>query len=117
MCHSFHYAIALLHLMPCKCAKDNQNPLLPSLVPTKFAHLSSLLGKLDAENQVLETKAIHVRASLRSVVAVRVGNEGKALGHTSLSVLGQEDSCDVTVSAEECAKLVLLCKLGNLARC
>lgn len=101
--------------MPSANAKDSSNSiLLPCL---KSNRLSSLLGKLDAENQVLETKAIHVRASLCSVVAVCVGNEGEALGHAGFAVLGKEDSCDVAVSREECAELVLLCKLGNLARC
>lgn len=77
-------------------------------------HLSSLLGELDSQDKMFETETIHVLASLRSIVAVCVRDESEALGHTSLPVLCEEDSCDVTVSREQCAELVLFCQLGNL---
>lgn len=116
MCHSFHYAVALLDLV-LQCAKDKSSSAHPKSPESSSSNLGGLLGKLDSENQVLETKAIHVRASLRSVLAVCVRDESEALGHAGLAILGQEDSCDVAVSGEELAELVLLCKLGNLARC
>lgn len=87
MCHSFHYAIALLDLV-LQCAKDNSSSAPPNAPESSDSNLGGLLGKLDSENQVLETKAIHVRASLRSVLAVCVRDESEALGHTSLAILG-----------------------------
>lgn len=86
----------------------------PSTFRDKCCSLLSLFGKLDAQNQVLETKAVHLGGSLFGIRTIHVADESKALGHASFPVLGKEHSGDATEALEHVAQLALLGHLGNL---
>lgn len=70
-----------------------------------FVVLLSLLGKLDPENEMLETKSVHLVACRDSVAVVCEADEGETLGHTSFPVLGEEDSGDTAETLEHIAQL------------
>jgi hypothetical protein len=76
--------------------------------------LLSLLGKLHPENEMLETKSVHLRTSLDGIATVRKADEGETLGHAGFSVLGKEYSGNTTKAFEHIAQLSLLGHLGNL---
>lgn len=86
----------------------------PSTFRGKCYHLLSLLRKLDSQNQMLETKAVHLGRSLLGVGTIHVADESKALGHAGFPVLGKEHSGDATEALEHVAQLALLGHLGNL---
>lgn len=93
---------------------------LPSTIHcpcTTFAtilFLRCLLGKLDSEDEVLETKAVHLVAGSDGVVAVEVADEGKSLGEARLAVLGQEDALDTAKPLKQVTQLALLRHLRHL---
>lgn len=61
-----------------------------------------------------ETKAIHLVARLDRIVAIRIADERKALGHARVAVLGEEDTCDAAEPLEHVAQFLLFCHLGDL---
>ena len=101
----FNTPAKTLHVMPQRSSR----------YPTSlFGLVVGLLRKLDPENQVAETVAVHALACASSICAVCVRNESKALGAAGLAVLGQEDTSDTTVALEDLAKVVLFGEFGNL---
>lgn len=80
----------------------------------QIPNLLRLLGKLDSQDQMLETITIHLLARLRSICPLRKRNERKALRHSGFSVLGQEHTCDATETLEHVAELLFFCHFGDL---
>lgn len=76
--------------------------------------LLSLLGKLDAQDEMLETVAVHLVAGLDGVLPVHEADKGEALGHARLPVLRQEHARNASEALEHVAELALLGHLGNL---
>jgi hypothetical protein len=89
-------------------------PDIAHVTQSLFGLVVGLLRKLDPENQVTETVAVHALACASSICAVCVRNESEALGAASLAVLGQEDTSDTTVALEDLAEVVLFGEFGNL---
>jgi hypothetical protein len=72
--------------------------------PFAIFSLLSLLGKFDSENEMLETKSVHLVACRNSIAVVCEADESKALGHASFPVFGKEDSGDTTEALEHIAQ-------------
>ena len=89
-------------------------PNVAHITQPLFGLVVGLLRKLDPENQVTETVAVHALACASSICAVCVRNESEALGAASLAVLGQEDTSDTTGALEDLAEVVLFGEFGNL---
>ena len=88
--------------------------IIPAYGSFPFVGLSTLLRKLDSQDQVIVPKPVHLLGSSNGVITISVTDESKALCSTSLAVFRQEDSCDTTCTAEQLAELVLFCVLGYL---
>jgi hypothetical protein len=89
--------------------------MLPSRAASLFnSPLLGLLGKLHAQNKMLETVSVHLVAGFDGIGPVGETDESKALGHARLSVLGQEHTGDAAEALEHVAQLALLCHLRDL---
>ena len=78
--------------------------------------LLSLLRKLDLEDKMLETEAVHLAARPLGVGPVREADKGEALCAARLPVLGQEHARDAAEALEHVAQLLLLGHFGHLSR-
>jgi hypothetical protein len=96
------------------CLTSTFNTDLRSQDPSLFGLLVGLLRKLDPENQVAETVAVHALACASSICAVCVRDESKALGTSGFAVLGQEDAGDAAVALEDFAEVVFFGEFGDL---
>lgn len=76
--------------------------------------LSSLLGKLNTQDQVSVTETVHLLTCYSSIGTIDKRNESEALGATCFAVFGQEDAGDATETFEEGAKFVFFGEFGDL---
>lgn len=86
---------------------------MPCHLPT-IVLLSTLLRKLDSQDQMPKTVPIHLLARSCGVAAIRVRHKCKTLGPTRFAVFGEEDASDPAVALEHFAKIGFFGKFGDL---
>lgn len=60
--------------------------------------------------------AIKLLTRLSSISPIRVANEREPLGSSTVSILGEENSSDMSEAREDIAEIVFFCEFGNLVK-
>ena len=76
--------------------------------------LSSPLREFDSENQMPVSKPVHLLARLGRIRSVDEADKGKALRPASVSIFGEEYSCDATKTLEQVSEFLFFGHFGNL---